>query len=101
MTFSIHGRAEEIKITAKDDTNLTVELTKGIEYQSDKVVIKRNGIEYGFYMVDSHDSFYVDATVSRVCSIDKFIKKFEHLSMKLAKSEIIEKRLKEKNYGKD
>ena len=91
MTFIIFGRAEDIKITAKDDSHLTVELTKGIEYQSDKVVIKRNGIEYGFYMVDSYDSFYVDATVSGVCSIDKFIKKFEHLSMKLAKAEIIEK----------
>lgn len=91
MTFIIFGRSEEIKIIAQDDSHLTVELTKGIEYQSDKVVIKRNGIEYGFYMVDAYDSFYVDATVSGICSIDKFNKKFEHLSMQLAKAEIIEK----------
>ena len=91
MTFIIFGRAEDIKITAEDDDHLTVELTKGIEYQSDKVVIERDRIEYGFYMVDSYDSFYIDATVSGVCSIDKFNKKFEHLSMKLAKAEIIEK----------
>ena len=91
MTFIIFGRSEEIKIIAKDDSHLTVELTKGIKYQSDRVSVMSGGIEYSFYMVDSYDSFYIDATVSGICSIDKFNKKFEHLSMKLAKAEIIEK----------
>lgn len=91
MTFVIFGRSEEIKIIAKDDSHLTVKLTKDIEYQSDKVSVMSGDIEYSFYMVDSYDSFYVDATVSGICSIDKFNKKFEHLSMKLAKAEIIEK----------
>ena len=91
MTFIIFGRAEEIKITAKDDTNLTVELTKGIEYKSDKVSVMSGGIEYNFYMCDSYDSFYVDATVLGKCSINNFVKEFEHLSKKLDTAKIIEK----------
>ena len=91
MTFIIFGRSEEIKIIAKDDTHLTVKLTKGIEYKSDKVSVMSGGIEYSFYMVDSYDSFYIDATVSRNCSIDNFSKTLEHLSKELDKAEIIEK----------
>lgn len=90
-TFIIFDRAEEIKITAKDDTNLTVELTKGIEYKSDKVSVMSGGIEYNFYMCDSYDSFYVDATVLGKCSINNFVKEFEHLSKKLDTAKIIEK----------
>ena len=91
LTFSIHGRSEEIKIIAKDDSHLTVELTKGIEYRSDTVSVMSGGIEYSFYMVDSYDSFYVDATVSGKCSINNFVKEFEHLSKKLDTAKIIEK----------
>lgn len=91
LTFSIHGRDEDIKIVAKDDNCLTVELTKVIEYQSDKVSVMSGGIEYNFYMVDSYDSFYVDATVSDKCSINNFVKEFEHLSKKLDEAKIIEK----------
>lgn len=91
MTFIIFGRSEEIKIIAKDDNCLTIELTKGIEYQSDKVSVMSGGIEYSFYMVDSYDSFYVDATVSGKCSINNFVKEFEHLSKKLDTAKIIEK----------
>lgn len=91
MTFIIFGRSEEIKIIAKDDSHLTVELTKGIEYKSDKVSVMSGGIEYNFYMVDSYDSFYVDATVSGKCSINNFVKEFEHLSKKLDTAKIIEK----------
>ena len=91
MTFIIFGRSEEIKITAEDDDHLTVELTKGIEYKSDKVSVMSGGIEYNFYMVDSYDSFYVDATVSGKCSINSFVKEFEHLSKKLDTAKIIEK----------
>lgn len=91
LTFSIHGRDKDIKIVAKDDNCLTVELTKGIEYQSDTVSVMSSGIEYNFYMVDSYDSFYIDATVSGKCSINNFIKEFEHLSKKLDTAKIIEK----------
>ena len=91
ITFDVLGRDEDIQIIANYDAHLTVKLTKAIEYKSDKVSVMRGGIEYSFYMADSYDSFYVDATVSGVCSIDKFNKQFERLSMKLAKAEIIEK----------
>ena len=91
LTFEVHGRDEEIKIFAKDDNCLTIELTKAIEYQSDKVSVMSGGIEYSFYMVDSYDSFYVDATVSGKCSINNFVKEFEHLSKKLDTAKIIEK----------
>ena len=91
LTFEVHGRDEDIKIFAKDDNCLTIELTKAIEYQSDKVSVMSGGIEYSFYMVDSYDSFYVDATVSGKCSINNFVKEFEHLSKKLDTAKIIEK----------
>ena len=91
LTFSIHGRSEEIKIVAKDDAHLTVKSTKGIEYQSDTVSVMSGGIEYSFCMVDSYDSFYIDATVSGKCSINNFFKEFEHLSKKLDTAKIIEK----------
>ena len=91
VTFNVHGRDEDIKIVAKDDAHLTVELTKVIEYQSDTVSVMSGGIEYSFYMVDSHDSFYVDATVSGKCSINNFVKEFEHLYKKLDTAKIIEK----------
>ena len=91
LTFSIHGRDKDIKIVAKDDNCLTIELTKAIEYQSDKVSVMSGGIEYSFYTVDSYDSFYVDATVSDKCSINNFVKEFEHLSKKLDTAKIIEK----------
>lgn len=88
LTFSIHGRDEDIKIVAKDDNCLTVELTKVIEYQSDKVSVMSGGIEYSFYMVDSYDSFYIDATVSGKCSIDKFDETFKRLSGELSKAKV-------------
>lgn len=88
MTFIIFGRSEEIKIIAKDDSHLTVKLTKGIEYQSDKVSVMSGGIEYSFYMVDSYDSFYIDATVSGKCSIDKFDETFKRLSGELSKAKV-------------
>lgn len=91
LTFSIHGRDKDIKIVTKDDAHLTVKLTKGIEYRSDTVSVMSGGIEYNFYMCDSYDSFNVDATVSGNCSINNFVKEFEHLSKKLDTAKIIEK----------
>lgn len=90
MTFNVFGRDRDIEIIAKDDAHLTVKSTKGIDYRSDRVVVKSGGIEYSFYMVDSYDSFYVDATVSRNCSIDKFDETFECISKELGKAEVIE-----------
>lgn len=90
MTFNILGRDEDIKIVAKDDAHLTVKLSKGLDYRSDRVVVESGGIEYGFYMGDSYDSFYIDASVSGKCSIDKFDETFESLSKKLEEAEIIE-----------
>lgn len=90
LTFNILGRDEDIKIVAKDDVHLTVKLSKGLDYRSDRVVVESGGIEYGFYMGDSYDSFYIDASVSGKCSIDKFDETFESLSKKLEESEIIE-----------
>ena len=91
MTFNILGRDEDIKIVAKDDAHLIVKLSKGIEYNSDKVSVMSGGIEYSFYMCDSYDSFYVDATVSGHCSIDKFDEIFKSLSKKLETAKIVEK----------
>ena len=91
LTFNILGRDEDIKIVAKDDAHLVVNLSKGIEYKSDKVSVTSGGIQYSFYMVDSYDSFYVDATVSGHCSIDKFDETFKSLSKKLETAEIVEK----------
>ena len=91
MTFNVLGRDEDIKIVAKDDAHLIVKLSKGIEYQSDTVSVMSGGIEYSFYMVDSYDSFYVDATVSGHCSIDKFDETFKSLSKKLETAKIVEK----------
>lgn len=91
MTFNVFGRDLDIKIVSKDDSHLVVKLSKGIEYKSDKVSVMSGRIEYSFYMVDSYDSFYVDATVSGHCSIDKFDETFESLSKKLETAKIIEK----------
>lgn len=88
LTFEVHGRDEDIEIIAKNDTHLTVKLTKDIEYQSDKVSVMSGGIEYSFYMVDSYDSFYIDATVSGKCSIDKFDETFKRLSGELSKAKV-------------
>lgn len=88
ITFNILGRTNDIKIIAKDDSHLTVKLTKDIEYQSDKVSVMSGGIEYSFYMVDSYDSFYIDATVSGKCSIDKFDETFKRLSGELNKAKV-------------
>ena len=88
LTFEVHGRDEDIEIIAKNDAHLTVKLTKGIEYQSDKVSVMSGGIEYSFYMVDSYDSFYIDATVSGKCSIDKFDETFKRLSGELSKAKV-------------
>lgn len=88
MSFSISCRGQDIKIIAKDDSHLTVELTKDIEYQSDKVSVMSGGIEYSFYMVDSYDSFYIDATVSGKCSIDKIDDTFKRLSRELDKAKV-------------
>ena len=90
MIFNIHGRYEDIKILAKDDAHLTVELSKGIKYRSDTVSVMSGGIEYSFYMVDSYDSFYIDASVSAKCEIDKFDETFENLLNKLDKAEVVE-----------
>lgn len=90
LTFEVHGRDEDVEIIAKDDSHLTVKSTKGIEYNSDKVSVMSGGIEYSFYMVDSYDSFYIDATVSVKCSINNFVKEFEHLSKKLDTAKIVE-----------
>ena len=88
LTFEVHGRDEDIEIIAKDDNCLTVELTKDIEYQSDKVSVMSGGIEYSFYMVDSYDSFYIDATVSGKCSIDKIDDTLKRLSRELDKAKV-------------
>lgn len=90
LTFNILGRDEDIKIVAKVDAHLTVKLSKGLDYRSDRVVVESGGIEYGFYMGDSYDSFYIDASVSGTCSINKFDETFESLSKKLEEAEIIE-----------
>lgn len=45
MTFNVLGRDEDIKIVAKDDSHLTVKLTKDVEYNSDKVSVMSGGIE--------------------------------------------------------
>lgn len=91
MTFNILGRDEDIKIVAKDDAHLVVKLSKAIEYQSDTVSVMSGGIEYSFYMCDSYDSFYIDATVSGHCSIGKFDETFKSLSKKLETAKIVEK----------
>lgn len=88
LTFEVHRRDEDIEITAKNDAHLTVKLTKDIEYQSDRVSVMSGGIEYSFYMVDSYDSFYIDATVSGKCSIDKFDETFKRLSGELSKAKV-------------
>lgn len=90
IVFNIHGRDEDIKIIAKDDAHLTVELSKGIEYRSDAVSVVSGGIEYSFYMVDSYDSFYIDASVSAKCEIGKFDETFERLLNKLDEAEVDE-----------
>ena len=90
IVFNIHGRDEDIKIIAKDDAHLTVELSKGIEYRSDTVSVVSGGIEYSFYMVDSYDSFYIDASVSDNCKISDFDKTFEKLLNKLDEAKVVE-----------
>ena len=90
IVFNIHGRDEDIKIIAKDDDRLTVELSKGIEYRSDTVSVVSGGIEYSFYMVDSYDSFYIDASVSDNCKISDFDKTFEKLLNKLDEAKVVE-----------
>ena len=90
ITFNVFGRDLDINIVSKNDSHLTIKLTDGISYQSDRVSVISNEIKYSFYMSDSYDLFYVDAAVSGKCSVDQFDKTFEHLSKKLAKAEIIE-----------
>lgn len=90
IKFNIFGRADGIEIFSESDSKLIVILTKDLTYNSDRVVVKSGGIEYGFSMSDSYDSFYVDAKVKGSCAIYNFDETFEHLSKKLAKAEIIE-----------
>ena len=79
-----------LRFFSESDSKLVVILTKDLNYNSDRVVVKSGGIEYGFSMGDSYDSFYVDAKVKGVCTTFNFEETFEHHSKKLAKAEIIE-----------
>lgn len=90
IKFNIFGRTNHIEIFSESDSKLVVILAKDLTYNSDRVVVKSGGIEYGFSMSDSYDSFYVDAKVKGSCAIYNFDETFEHLSKKLAKAEIIE-----------
>lgn len=90
LSFAIYGRAYDIHIKAKSDSNLSIKLTKGIDLSSDCAVIEKGGISYKIYMNDSFDHFYIDASVSAKCEISDFDKTFEKLLNQLDKAEVDE-----------
>ena len=90
IRFSIYGRNEDITIFATSNDSVKIIVSKGIDYSSNRVSVVSNGIEYSFYMIDSYDSFYIDASVTGVCKIDQFDTKFNQLLKNLDKAEVIE-----------
>ena len=90
LSFAVHGRAYDIHIKAKSDSNLSIKLTKDIDLSSECAVIEKGGISYKIYMADSYDHFYIDASVSAKCEISKFDETFERLLNKLDEAEVDE-----------
>ena len=88
LSFAIYGRAYDIHIKAKSDSNLSIKLTKGMDLSSECAVIEKGGISYKIYMSDSFDHFNIDASVSAKCEIGDFDSTFEKLLNKLDKAEV-------------
>ena len=90
LSFAVHGRAYDIHIKAKSDSNLSIKLTKDIDLSSECAVIEKGGISYKIYMNNSFDHFNIDASVSAKCEISDFDKTFDSLLNKLDKAEVDE-----------
>ena len=90
IRFDICGRKEDITIFATSNDSVKIVVSKGIDYSSDKVIIQSGKISYEVSMVDSYDSFYINASVTGVCKIDQFDAKLDQLLKDLDKAEVIE-----------
>lgn len=90
IRFDICGRKEDITIFLTSDDSVKIIVSKGIDYSSDKVIIQSGKISYEVSMVDSYDSFYINASVTGVCKIDQFDAKLDQLLKDLDKAEVIE-----------
>lgn len=90
IRFDIYGRKEDITIFLTSNDSIKIIVSKGIDYSSDKVIIQSGKIAYEVSMVDSYDSFYINASVTGVCKIDQFDAKFNQLLKDLNNTEVIE-----------
>lgn len=90
LQFNIFGRENDITVFATSDDSVKITVSKRIDYSSNRVIIQSGKIEYEVSMIDSYDSFYINASVTGACKIDQFDTKFNQLLKDLDQAEVIE-----------